>query len=88
LAAHGLSFEGHATAEQEKNIESTAWAITDVRSADSKIPLGVVALPPRTKSSKPYDRALHVFKGLKVDVFDDLPGVVNWSTGILADLKK
>jgi hypothetical protein len=67
LAARGLSFEGPVTRDLERDVRVTAWALDDIRDAGAKIRLAVIALPPKT-SSRLFDEAVHVFKGLNAEV--------------------
>lgn len=80
FAAHGLSFEGPVTREQEREIAETAWAVDDVRARLPKVPLSVVALPPKT-ASKTFDRARHVFGGLGAQVVTE-DEVDDWAAGM------
>jgi hypothetical protein len=50
----------------EKEVDSTAWALTNVRKRDPKLRLGVVVLPPKTKSMT-YERSRHIFDGLHAE---------------------
>jgi len=70
LAAQGLSFEGPHTRMLEKEVDSTAWAVTDVRERDPKMRLAVVVLPPKSKS-KTYERARRIFDGLQASVVQE-----------------
>jgi hypothetical protein len=70
FAAHGLSFEGPLTRDLEKEIDATAWGVDDVKRQQPRLPLAIVALPPRTQS-KTYERASRVFEGLRADVVDE-----------------
>lgn len=80
FAAHGLSFEGPVTREQEREIAETAWAVDDIRARLPQVPLSVVALPPKT-ASKTYDRARRVFAGLGAKVVAE-DEVEDWATGM------
>lgn len=70
FAAQGLSFELPDTATLSRELEATAWAIDDVRKGKPKLPLGVVALPPRGKSIL-FKRATKIFAGLGADLMTD-----------------
>jgi hypothetical protein len=78
LAAHGLSFEGPHSKDLEKEIDATAWAIDDVKSADKSLDLAVLVLPPKSAKSKTFDRAVHVFEGLKAEVVEE-PEAESWA---------
>lgn len=71
LAAHGLSFEGPHSKDLEKEVDATAWAIDDVKSANKSLHLAVLVLPPKSAKSKTFDRAVHVFEGLKAEVVEE-----------------
>lgn len=85
FAAQGLSFEGPVTREQEREIAETAWALDDVRAQFPRVPLSVVALPPKT-GSKTYNRARHVFDGLgaKVVTEDEVEDWAAETAGLVA----
>jgi hypothetical protein len=67
LAARGLSFEGPASPDLEKEIRVTAWALDDIRESGAKTQLAVVALPPQ-RSTKLFDEAARVFRELNAQV--------------------
>ena len=63
FAAQGLSFEGPPRRDLTRDLDSTAWAIDDIRAKTPEALLAVLTLPPRS-SSKTYDNARRVFEGL------------------------
>jgi len=65
LAAHALSFEVPGT-RLDNDIKIAAWAMDDVRNADSDLPLAVLALPPKDQDDS-YSHAREIFKGLKAE---------------------
>lgn len=67
FAAQGLSFEGTDSANLQRDVDATAWAVDDVRRENRQLPLAVLALPPRNES-KAFDRAEKIFKGLDADL--------------------
>jgi len=67
LGVIGMSFEGGNAAQLGQEVAATAWTLDDVRKANAKLPLAVVALPPRGRS-KTYDRARVLFADLGADV--------------------
>jgi Protein of unknown function (DUF3037) len=58
LAAHGISFEIQTS---DTLIDSLAFMIIDVKEANKDFPLGIVALPPTSKSPD-YRRLKHVYQ--------------------------
>lgn len=67
LAAQCISFEGPVSKDLEREVDAAAWSIDDVLRADPNLSVGVVTLPPKSKS-KIYDRAVYVFEGLHATV--------------------
>lgn len=51
LAAQGLSFEIGDRHALQREIDSTAWPIDDVKKLRKELPLAVVVLPPRKKAA-------------------------------------
>lgn len=64
LAAHALSFEVQPGPPLDRLVDATAWAVNDVRQKRPELPLAILALPPKKKSSETYQRARHVFSEL------------------------
>jgi hypothetical protein len=58
LAAHGISFEIQTS---DTLIDSLAFMIIDVKESNKEFPLGIVALPPTSKSPD-YRRLNHVYQ--------------------------
>lgn len=68
LAAHGLSFEGPESVNRGKDVKATAWAVDDVRGKNPDLPIAIIALPPKTGTSKQFEHAVEVFRGLQAAV--------------------
>jgi hypothetical protein len=85
VAAHCISFEGPTSRELEKEIDAAAWSIDDVMGIHPKLRLWVVALEPKTKIRKTYERAIHVFEGLHATVITE-PEVPEWAVATSAEL--
>jgi hypothetical protein len=66
LGVLGLSFESQSHQDSLRNLHAAAWIIDDSRSENPDLAVGVVMLPPKTRSSA-YDRALHVFDALEAN---------------------
>jgi len=61
FAAEALSFQGEYSPEMRQEVDAALWVIEDVRKADKKLPLAVLALPPSGKMLL-YDKAKRIFK--------------------------
>lgn len=61
FAAEALSFQGEYSQEMRKEVDAALWVIEDVRKADKKLPLAVLALPPSGKMPL-YNKARKIFK--------------------------
>lgn len=68
FAAQGLSFEVPDGPDLRKDIDSTAWAVDDVRKGLPDLPLAVVMIPPASPNLESYSRAVHVFESLNATV--------------------
>ncbi len=69
LAAQGLSFEVLESRTLLREVEATAWVIDDVRHSHPRLPLAVLALPPRKKTHEDiFDRARRIFADLRASV--------------------
>jgi hypothetical protein len=80
FAAQGLSFEIADTRTLDKELQATAWAITDVRRGHRDFPLAVLTLPPIGKlGSILFDRAQKVFHGLGATVADSPDDIERWA---------
>ena len=67
FAAEALSFQGQDSVEMRKEVDAALWVIEDIRKADNKLPLAVLALPPVGRLPL-YSKARRIFKNdLKVD---------------------
>ena len=77
LAAQGLSFES-SPQTLEKEVDSTAWAIDDVRKIHRKLPVAVFLLPPKHRSTT-FERAQRIFTGLNASVFLSEQQVSRWA---------
>jgi hypothetical protein len=78
FAAQGLSFEVGDTRTLDKEFQSTAWAITDVRRGHRDFPLAVLTLPPKGRSVL-FDRAQKVLRGLGAQVAESEEDVEKWA---------
>jgi hypothetical protein len=70
-----VSFELPLASELDQSVDALAFKISDVRQVQPKMPIGVLALPPKSSSpsraKKIYDRAIFTYKGLKAAVIDE-----------------
>jgi len=58
FAARALSFEASEESKVlTREIEATAWAVSDVRREDEALPLAVVVLPPKKVNRESFDAA-------------------------------
>ena len=88
LVAKGLSFEGPASRELEREVDATAWALSDIREAqDDKPNLAVVALPPKSRSRQHYELAKGIFGELGADVVEESQ-VTEWSANVVRRAQK
>jgi hypothetical protein len=71
FAARALSFEGARRSDLLRQIESTEFAIKDVRRDEEDLPLAVVVLPPQTDDDDLFQRATENFKQLRADVVEE-----------------
>jgi hypothetical protein len=67
-ASRAMSFEGENRSDLDREMEAVAYSLTDVRAEDSKLPLSVVAISPRTSGSKSVARARKIFGAVKADL--------------------
>ncbi|WP_449417649.1 DUF3037 domain-containing protein [Phormidium nigroviride] len=74
LAAHGISFE----VNPPKNLQnSISWMISDVKEFDSKLPIGIVALPPKKerqnyeKLNEMYQKNIATYRSLGAEVLQE-----------------
>lgn len=70
FAAQALSFEVPESPAIHKDIDATAWQLSDVKALDKALPLAVIALPPR-EGSEQADRMRPVFEKAR-EVFQHL----------------
>ncbi len=80
FAARALSFETPDSDDLRKDIDSTLWALDDVRNKTKRLPLAVVALPPKGRSST-FARAAKVFEALDARLVTD-ETVSGWATEV------
>ena len=80
FAAHGLSFEIADSRILGLEVDSTAFAISDIRARDkdSDLPLAVLTLPPRGKS-KLFGKAQTLFDALKAEVVESEDAMNRWA---------
>ena len=74
-ALQAVSFELPVATELDQLVDALAFKISDVRQVQPKMPIGVLALPPKSSSQgrakKIYDRALLTYDGLKATVINE-----------------
>lgn len=87
LGVAALSFEGPARHDLDKEIDATAWALSDVREALPDMKLGVVTLPPKTHASRSYERAQGIFEGLRTSFVEE-DQIASWAHEVAEDLKE
>jgi hypothetical protein len=74
FAAHGISFEVHIP---ESLQDSISWMISDVKESDPKLPIGIVALPPKQewqdyeKLNKVYQTTISTYRSLGAEVLQE-----------------
>jgi hypothetical protein len=74
FAAHGISFEVHIP---ESLQDSISWMILDVKESDPKLPIGIVALPPKQewqdyeKLNKVYQTTISTYRSLGAEVLQE-----------------
>lgn len=76
--AHGLSFEVPDRTNLVKDIDTTAWAISDVKGADPQLDVAIVALAPKSHS-KAYERAVKTFGDLRAEFLTDQRVIDEWA---------
>lgn len=73
FAARALSFEKPEESKAlAREIEATAFAVSDVRKEEESIPLGVVVLPPKKENRDTYLAAVHVFRAVEAQVIEEV----------------
>ncbi|MHB8778882.1 MAG: DUF3037 domain-containing protein [Anaerolineales bacterium] len=81
MAFQAVSFELPIASELDQTVDALAFKISDVRQINSSLPIGVLALPPKSDShgraKKIYDRALLTYKGLDASVITE-NGAPKW----------
>lgn len=80
----GISFEGPARKELDREVDATAWSISDVHESNPDFPVTIVALPPRTTSKK-FTDARRVFESLKAQFIEESE-VADWAETSVAAL--
>jgi hypothetical protein len=70
LAATGLSFQVAESEALRKDVDVAAWAIDDVRKVNKGLPIGIIALPPRSEghARTSFQRAMTIFSGLRAQM--------------------
>ena len=81
FAARALSFEGGREGSLLRQIESTAWAIEDVKKAEEDLPLAVVVLPPKEDHAGVFGQAVRAFQKLQADVIEESQ-VTEWAASM------
>jgi hypothetical protein len=88
FAAHGISFEVHIP---ESLQDSISWMISDVKKSDPKLPIGIVALPPKQewpdyeKLNKMYQTTISTYRSLGAEVLEENQ-VQPWASHTLDEL--
>jgi hypothetical protein len=77
----GLSFEVPDRTDLLRDIDATAWAISEVKRRDPEVDAAVVVLAPRSEHSKAYQRALSTFRGLDAEAVTE-PEADRWADGL------
>ena len=63
FAAEAISFEVSDPDELKKDVEAVAWTVDDLLTANKKLPVAVLALPPSSETDE-LARAKRIYKGL------------------------
>jgi hypothetical protein len=75
IAVQGISFELPEATLLNQSVDATAFQVIDTREKYKSLPIGILALPPKSTSHphivKIYDRARFTYEGLKVEVFEE-----------------
>lgn len=74
MAIQSVSFELPEATQLDQLVDAVAFQIFDVRQIDKKLPIGILALPPKSQQSrsyKIYDRAQRTYKGLDATVITE-----------------
>jgi hypothetical protein len=79
FAARALSFEGGREDAMIRHVESTAFALEDVRKLEQDLPLAIFVLPPK-KTSQIFDQAIGLFEKHATIVKED--ELENWATSM------
>ena len=88
FAAHGISFEVHIP---ESLQDSISWMISDVKESNPKLPIGIVALPPKQewqdyeKLNKVYKTTISTYRSLGAEVLQENE-VQSWASYTLDKL--
>ncbi len=84
LGAYALSFQVPDTVGLRREIDAAAFALEDVRKADRRLPLAVVAVPSK-KTNDAYDRAKRIFRSVGAQ-FIEHEKFENFSTKIVKQM--
>lgn len=84
FGAQALSFETEDDAALKDEVHLMAWAIADVRSAAPKLPLAVVALPPK-RQSEAFTLAKTLTNGLRVELVSE-EDLTEWASRLVREL--
>jgi hypothetical protein len=77
----GLSFEVPDRTDLLRDVDATAWAISDVKRRDPEVEAAVVVLAPRSEHSKAYQRARSTFRGVDAEVLTETEAD-RWADGL------
>jgi hypothetical protein len=80
----GMSFEGPTRNELIREVDATAWSISDIHESTPELPITIVALPPRT-TSKAFETARRIFRRLDAQVVEESE-VESWAQGSVGEL--
>lgn len=70
LAAHGISFQGHSDGHAANAVNAISFMLSDVRRRYDRMPLALVAIPPRFDVTGEFERAQDICSKLNVEVVE------------------
>lgn len=82
FAVQGISFELPEARQLNLQIDALAWAVADVRDRETDIPIGILALPPKSDSGRNSQRlfgqSVAMYRELGADVLTE-KSMNDWS---------
>lgn len=78
LGASAFSFEAPNQKRLRQQLDSTKWAIEDIRAADPDVELTVIVTAPSPENKPLFDHSVKVFQSLKAEVRHDTD-VESWA---------